>query len=196
MSKLTKDLNTVAGIVGELGLNIAEAQKRFDLNYLENIEKLLGIAKLLAENTSPAPDALEGAIKQVLLSLAPSRYQFTETTLSVRLNLAQSFDLGTSVGGSAGFGAFAVNAALTVGYSFNYEAAAECRTVIHAIPPDSKTFTDLLGRAKAIGDTALTVPARTEVDTKIHDRLEAIYGKLPDIKLVADGAKKKLTDAA
>ena len=194
MSKLTEDLNSVAGIVGALGCNIAEAQKRLDLNYLDSLERLMGIAAVLASNTDkPAAGDLHAQIRDTLLALAPSRYQYTETTLTVRLNLAQGFNAGASVGVGAGFGAVAVNAALTVGYSFNYEAAAECRAVIHAIPADTKTMGDLLARAKDIAADAkeVKIPARSEVDTKIHDRLQSIYGKLPDIALVTDATKKK-----
>lgn len=203
MSKLTKELNSVAGIVGALGCNIAEAQKRLDLNYLDSFERLLGIAKLLVANTAPAgdggnaaPPTLPEQMQALLLALAPSRYQYTETTITVKLNLAQGFDAAASVGVGAGFGAVAVNAALTVGYSFDYQAAAECRAVIHAVPPDSKTLAELLGRAKDLDASAaqISVPARSEVDTKIHERLESIHKKLPDIKLVADGVKKSLVD--
>jgi hypothetical protein len=88
-----------------------------------------------------------------------------------------------------------VNAALTVGYRFDYQAAAECKSVIHAMPPDAKTLGDLLGRARELNDKALEVPGRSEVDEKIHERLEAIYGKLPDLKLVADAADKKIKPA-
>ena len=36
MTTITKDMTKVADVIGELGLNIAEAQKEFDANYLSN----------------------------------------------------------------------------------------------------------------------------------------------------------------
>jgi hypothetical protein len=203
MPSITKELNTVAGIVGELGRNIADAQKRFDQDYLENIEKILGLKILLAANTK-APEGANAAdqkasvdtLVKLLLAIGPSRYQFTETTLGVRLNLAQTFDVGASVGASAGFGAFAVNAALTVGYGFDYEAAAECRTVIHAIPADTALLTELLGRAKSANEREISIPARSDVDAKIHDRLESIYSKLPAVALKTGNEKAALKESA
>ena len=62
-------------------------------------------------------------------------------------------------GGEAGFGAalgaFAVNASMTVGYGYDYRAAAEVRTVLHAIPADKSVTSTLLGRAKELSATAL-----------------------------------------
>ena len=47
VSNLIKDLSTVPTIVGGLGLSIAAAQKAFNLDYLENIERLLAMTKKL-----------------------------------------------------------------------------------------------------------------------------------------------------
>ena len=40
-SKLVKDLSNIPEIVGALGISIAEAQKAFNVDYLDNIERLL-----------------------------------------------------------------------------------------------------------------------------------------------------------
>ena len=184
-SKLIKDLSNVPSIVGGLGLSVAEAQKAFNLDYLENIERLLGLIKSMLDakkKDNPGEALVIGdnvsVVEALLMELSPSRYQFTETTLAVKLDLAQTMDIGVSVGFGASVGAVAVNASLTVGYGYDYRAAAEVRTILHAIPPDKTVFKELLGRAKDIDAKALTLPAGAAVDTAIVDKSHEILTKL------------------
>jgi hypothetical protein len=184
-SKLINDLNSVPNIIGNLGLSIAAAQKAFNLDYIHNIEQLLALAKSMATpDTSPAE--FRALVKDMLVACAPSRYEFSETTLAVRLDLAQSMDKSVSVGLGVGYAGITLNAAYTIGYSYDYQAAAECRTVIRAIPADPVVFKPLLDRAAAVNDKALTVPARSEVDKAIHDRNAAVFEKLFDGKKAAE----------
>lgn len=193
-SKLVKDLSNVPSIVGSLGLSVAEAQKAFNLDYLDNIERLLGMIKGFLDPKNPDGAELtadeqakvqkaETQVKALLKQLAPSRYQFTETTLAVKLDLAQTLDVGASAGFSAGVGAVALNAALSVGFGYDYRAAAEVRTSIHAIPPDETTFNTLLGRAKEISATALTLPAGAQIDQKVLDQSHGLVQKMSDVEI-------------
>src|SRR5262249_1126221 len=109
---------------------------------------------------------------------APSRYQFTETTLSVRIDLAQSMSVNTGVGLGVGYGGVALNASLALGYRYDYRAAAECRTVINAIPSDATMLQTLLERAKELNAKALELPARTEVDQDIITQSQKIVEKI------------------
>lgn len=193
-SKLVKDLSTIPEIIGGLGLSIAEAQKAFNLDYMDNIERLIGIAKQLQSGPEIPEDmkndeAAIAAIKEnfegfkayildLLKTLAPPRYQFTETTFSVRLDLAQTMSVAASGGFSIGYGGVALNAAMTVGYGYDYRAAAEVKTIIHAEPADKTTFKALLGQADKFSDKALELPAGAQVDKDIIEKTYAIANKL------------------
>lgn len=196
-SSLIKDLSNVPNIIGALGLSIANAQKAFDVDYLDSIARILALIKIMlggqkadaqgnpANLTDDEKAKLEGmsqVIQEMLTKLAPSRYQFTETTLSVRLDLAQSLQIGGTVGLGFGVGAISLSAAFTIGYSFDYRAAAECRTVIHAYPADHAVFTALLGRADKLAASALELPPRSQVDKALFDKSSALLDKLTGIK--------------
>ena len=197
-------LSSVATIIGELGANIAEAQKRLDANYIQNLTLLLGhfstasagsaavakaeeALKAALETKDPAKiktaeEALAAAkaptlppgILDLIKAIGPSRYQFTETTLKVRIDLSRSLDIVGSIGVGAGFGAVAVNAALTVGYAYDYQAAAECTTVLHAVPTNETVLKTLLDRAKEVDGQKLTLPARSAADDKLVEQLKTL----------------------
>ncbi|HEX7312733.1 MAG TPA: hypothetical protein VF297_02370 [Pyrinomonadaceae bacterium] len=195
-SDLIKDLSNVPNIIGGLGLSIAAAQKAFDVEYLDSIERILAMIKILLGGKADGGDtgtdlnddqkeklgATAPFIQDMLMKLAPSRYQFTETTLSVKLDLAQSMQAAGSVGLGLGFGAVTVNAAFSIGYSYDYRGAAECRTVIHAYPADQSTFNSLLKRAEKLSESTLTLPPRTPVDQAMFDKNAAVLDKLTGIK--------------
>lgn len=194
-SKLIKDLTKVPHIVGGLGLSIAAAQKAFNLDYMNNIERLLFMTKaLLGRKSTDGTDIDEGTpedekiaefealFKDLLSSLAPSRYQYTETTLAVKLDLAQTMDMSADIGLGVGYQGIAINAAFTIGYGYDYRAAAECRTVIHAIPADKTVFDPLMNRAATINDKVLDLPDRTEVDQQIVEKSYSIFEKLIGFK--------------
>jgi hypothetical protein len=185
-SKLIEDLNHVPNIIGALGLSIAAAQRAFDANYLDGIERVMALAKMVlcpeaAQGSTgvPAPtDSNSAILKDLITALAPSRYQYTETTLSVRLDLAQHFEGSAEGGLGVNLGAVSVNAAFTVGYAFDYRAAAECRTVIHAIPFDTNTREALLKRAETLSSSSLALPDRSKVDEKLIEQTGRIFEKL------------------
>lgn len=183
VSQLIQDLGSVPNIVSSLGLSIASAQKALDSDYLDGVERIIAMAKSILGNGivkpdgTPFPEAL-AFIQDMLTKLAPSRYQFTETTLSVRMDLAQSLKFSGSVGLGFGVGAISINAAFTIGYSYDYQAAAQCQTVLHAYPPDATIFNALLSRAATINGNALALPPRSQVDQAIIDQNTSILNRL------------------
>lgn len=186
VSKLIKDLSHVPNIVAGLGLGIAEAQAHFDLDYVRSLERLAVLAQSLLKNV-PVGDteadkdrnmAMAGFLKEMLLALAPSRYQFTETTLNVKLDLAQTLDVAVQGGVSAGIGAVAVNASFAVGFGYDYRAAAECKTVINAFPMDRTAMSALIERAKELSSTSLALPPRSEVSTAVEKAAGDVFTKL------------------
>jgi hypothetical protein len=196
-SDLIKDLRNVPNIVGGLGLSIAAAQKAFDVDYLDSIERILALIKImlggkkadaqgnpidLDDKEKESLAATAQVIQELLTKLAPSRYQFTETTLNVKLDLAQSLQIGGTVGLGFGVGAISLSAAFTIAYGFDYRAAAECRTVIHAYPADQAVFTALLGRAEKLSDKTLELPPRSAVDKLLFEKSSELLQKLTIIK--------------
>jgi hypothetical protein len=201
-------LSSVASIIAELGANIAEAQKQLDATYVRSLTQVLGqLADASGRNSEvkKAEDALAEAritnepaklkaaqaaldaakaltlpagTLDLIKAIGPSRYQFTETTLKVRLDISRSLDLAGSLGVGAGFGAVAVNAALTVGYAYDYQAAAECTTVLHAVPTSESVLKTLLDRAKEIDGQNLTLPARSSADEKLVEQLKVLSAAL------------------
>lgn len=182
VSSLIKDLSSVPSIVGSLGLSIAAAQKAFNLDYLENLEKLLATAKSLLGQEGLEDDQklqeFNALITNMVMTLAPSRYQFTETTLTVKLDLAQTMSKGVQVGLGMNVGAVAVNAAMTSAFGYDYRAAAEVKTVLHAVTPDLAALKTLLSQARLISKKALTLPNAATVDQNIIDTSGRIFEKV------------------
>lgn len=195
-SDLIKDLSNVPNIIGGLGISIANAQKLFDAEYLDSIARILALISMMLGGKKDGGDGkpvdlsdaekasltdMAQFIKEMLTKLAPSRYQFTETSLVVKLDLAQSLQVGGTVGVGFGVGAVSLSAAFTIAYSYDYRAAAECRTVIHAYPPDQAVFTALLGRAEKLSEKALELPPQTDVDKLLFEKNSELLTKLTGI---------------
>ncbi len=168
-SKVMDDLSQVPAIVASLGQAIAESQKEFDINYLKGIANLAAIAKAFADGTAGVSTDL---LNHLLSTAAPPRYQFTETTLNVKLDLAQSTDLAVQAGIGFGFAGVVVNAGFALGFSQDFRAGAEVTTQIHAVlPQDNKlVFDALLNRAKDLTPVALPAPAT--MDAKVFDAMK------------------------
>jgi hypothetical protein len=159
-SRLVRDLNHVPGIIAGFGLSIAAAQRALNIDYLEGIERIAALAARVSGEMKPA--GFEDLVRHLLHSAAPSRYQFSETTLTVRLDLAQSMNMAGEAGFGIGWGAAVVNAAFAAAYGYDYRAAAECRCVLHAVPPDPNVFQTLLNRARQMGEAAIATPPQAE----------------------------------
>jgi hypothetical protein len=185
--QLIDDLTRVPNIIGSLGLAIAEAQKQFNVAYVESLDSLVVIASKLMGQQANAGGLTADAARDLLLSLAPPRYQFTETQLSVKLDLSQSIDFSGDVSLGFGFSGVVVNAAFALGYASDFAGAAECSTTIHAVlPGDNQTlFNSLLERVATIDATALTMPANRPVDVAILNAVQALVQKFPVSPAVA-----------
>lgn len=191
-SKIIDDLTHLPNIIAGLGLGIAQAQSKMDLDYLQSLERLVVMAKSLlggqkASSAGNVPtteedqrklEQFQGVVKDFLTVLAPTRYQFTETTLTVKLELSQHLDVSGSAGLSAGIGAVAINASLAVGYGSDYRGAAECKTVLHAVPTDANTMRTLLDRANQLGTKELSMPQRTQVDSAVQNQASSVFEKM------------------
>ena len=82
-SKLINDLTKVPNIIADLGLGIANAQKQMNSGYLDALRILVA---QVASITKGLPEGPETArfVSELLMNLAPPRYQFTQTELSHR----------------------------------------------------------------------------------------------------------------
>ena len=202
-SKIIEDLTHIPNIIAGLGLSIAEAQRHFDLEYLQSLERLIVMAQSLlggrkaqdghasVEMTADEKQRLDQSqsmIKEFLMALAPSRYQFTETTLTVKLDLAQHLDVSAGAGLSAGIGGVAINASVSIGYGSDYRGAAECRTVLHAIPADQAMLRTLLDRAKDLSASSQPLPERSKVDTEVQAQSGRIFERMVGCKPATDAA--------
>lgn len=174
------DLMHVPNIIAALGIAIADAQAKLDQNYMASLERYFGmLAKVLStasNNTEQSKQAL-ATVETLMKSLAPSRYQFTETTLSVHLDLAQHLDVSGGLGASAGICGVAINAALSVGFSRDYRGAAECKTVLHAIPTDTAALEKVIKAAKE-HPNALTLPALSKPNTDLMNHAKSLVDLL------------------
>jgi hypothetical protein len=187
-SDLIDDVGQLPAIVGDMGLAIAKAQGLLDSNYLDGIERLVAMTASLVGSGAAAGASAEAAaaardsLLAVLRALAPARYQYTETTLTVRLDLAQKVTVGGSLGVGANLGAVVVNAGLALGYAYDYRGAAEVRTVIHAAPAGEAVFAALSERADKLAATALALPPQSAVDKAVLDKAEAIFAMISGAK--------------
>lgn len=185
-SQLIDDLGAVPKIVADLGLGIAEAQKAMNLSYLEGVERLIAATKMLLDARDPADatkplagaEQMKATLIEVLKALAPTRYQFTETTLSVKLDLSQRFTGAGSAELGANLGAVVVNAGMTLGFGYDYRGAAELTTVIHASPPGFELANILQERAAQISDKARELPKLAETDRAQIEAAARVFEKL------------------
>jgi len=189
-SKLIKDLKTVPDIIGELGLNIARAQKALNHDYIENLDRIVGIARDLIGKPAagggapaggaapePAPTA-QDILADVVKQLAPVRYVYSETTLGVRLDLSQSIEGGAEVGLGGGIGAIMVNASFSLAFAQEYRGTAECRTVIHADSRSGAVADSLMARVKELDKKQLQLADVPKVDQEIFRSLERLSQSL------------------
>lgn len=177
-SKLLNDLSTLPSIVGNLGLSIAVAQKAFNLNYLESVATIIAMARSYLGDEQANSSEFSEQITGLLKTLAPAHYQYTETELEFRADLAQTLSASGGVGLGINIGAIAVNASVAVGFGYDYRAAAKVRTVIHAVPADQTVMTSLLDRASKLKAQNISLPEQTNEDEEIINTMNGIYKTL------------------
>ena len=133
-SRLVNDISYLPAILGRMGLSIAEAQDELNQGYVQAVAELVkllgGIPKAPEKDadgkptTTTPPPPIDPQIATLLLQLAPSRYQFSETTFDFSADLAESFSAAASGALRLGTKAVALNAAMSVGFGYDYRAAA------------------------------------------------------------------------
>jgi hypothetical protein len=181
MDRLTSQLYHLPSIIGRLGLNIANAQRALNADYVENIKKLVVlIQKYMTEDKSEAKEKA-AALRSLLESLAPSRYQFTETTIDFSADLAETFDMAGSAAVGFGTQAITVNAAFSMGYGYDYRAAARITTKLHAIASDPNMTKSLIERADAIHKDKITMPELAQIEKELWDSVGEISSALKDV---------------
>src|SRR5689334_20564514 len=94
-----QNLQTLPKLISDLALSVAEAQRRMDVSYVEDLTAFMQtISSFYSKTSAPPPDQLLNLFK----AMAPSRYQFTETVVDVRADLQMTTESQLSVGGSLG----------------------------------------------------------------------------------------------
>lgn len=173
MTTITNDAAKVADIIGELGLNIAEAQKELNAGYINSLLHVLNVAKTM--KVSPAN------LVDVVASIAPPHYQYSRTTLEFAADMAQRKDSSFQVGGSIGFGAVALHGAYSSASGEDYRAATRITTQLEAVP-SNQFGKDLVknGSDNFTGD--FTLPEATDADENLSKATsELIKGFKADV---------------
>jgi hypothetical protein len=176
MSRLVQDLGNLPAIVGGLGLSIAEAQKQLNADFVQNIGRLLEMISetLGADGAEPDNDSREAIVK-LLTALAPSRYQFTETTIEFCADIAERMQKQGELG--IGFGkSVMLNAAFSKAFGYDYRAAARITSVLHAMPVGQDMADELLRRASSI--TPPELPAKTALEASLFSNVSGVYKSL------------------
>lgn len=166
-SELLQDLRQIPNIIGALGLAVAESQKHFDEEYLRGMERLVALAR--------THDTGDDVIRFLLQAAAPSRYQFTETSLTVKLDLAQSKNSALQGGLGFGFAGAVVSGAYAANSSQDFRAGAEVRVTLHAVLPgdNQAAFQALLERVRQSSSRVVELPAPRPADQRVHEALAA-----------------------
>ncbi len=189
MTTITRDMTKVADVIGELGLNIAEAQKELNAGYIDALVKLLAIAKHAIDtpdaapgtDPAPSPDTIS-----VLSSIAPPQYQYSQTTLEFAADMAQRSDKELSIGGSVGFGSVSLVGGYSSATGQDYRAAARITTIMQAVP-SGKFAQELVNKAgEADIDFAATMKNASAADKRLAEAtsalVEAFGGEVPPVE--------------
>ncbi len=174
--RLTSQLVEVADVVGDLGRNIAAAQKLMNKDYIESLKALM---RMSADTLGDGANETERAqfMMDLLKALAPNRYQYTETVVDFSADLAESKQRSTMVGGGATFKMLQVNAAMTMGYGHEYRASARITATIHAYA-DPHFADQLLARAAEVISKERELPLATPLDQEIYDGVKEVWQAL------------------
>jgi hypothetical protein len=169
MAAFYNDLQTVPKLVSDLALSIAEAQRRLDHDYIENLTEFSKVIGSVTQFAASDP-ANAGRFTELFRQMAPSRYQFTETVLEVRADIQMSrFE---ELSGGVNLGIKAINASYTKRSAYDARSSALIRTTLNAITSDS-IMDKLLPRAGEVPHPAMP-------ETKRYAELaEALKALLP-----------------
>lgn len=125
------------GLLTQLGIAIANAQRALDLN-------AVNMALQLGDRENHGVDVGEEEKKSLLeLGFAPVFYHFSEATIDLKLSLSTSLTTEASIGTSVTVGgmyyfvmaAATVSASFSTKYSFSADASSAVTARIASIPP-------------------------------------------------------------
>lgn len=143
-------LQTLPRLISDLALSIAEAQRRMDLNYMNELTAFGKIVNDLLAHGSPPNNQAE-VFMNLFKAIGPSRYQFTETIVEVRADLEMTTATEGSVAANVGIKtpvfAVAVNASYSKRSAYDYRASALVRTQLNAVPSNPEVIEKLLDRS-------------------------------------------------
>jgi len=144
IDKFYEKLQTLPRLISDIALSIAEAQRRMDQTYMEDLAAFSDIIlPLLQDGTGKADQFIS-----LFRAIAPSRYQFTETVIEVRADLQMTNAEEGTIAGSVGIKtpvfAVAVNASYTKRSAYDFRASALIRTQLNAIPSNPDLLDKLL----------------------------------------------------
>ena len=178
MEQFYSQLQTLPRLISDLALSVAEAQRRMDHNYLNELTAFGKIVSDLLSHASP-PGNHAAEFINLFKAIGPSRYQFTETIVEVRADLemttATGTDLGVQVGIKTPVFAVAVNAAYTKRSAYDYRASALIRTQLNAIPSNPDVIQTLLDR-RTVYNAPLPNDDRFKELIELLKRLPQIVG--------------------
>ena len=156
MTTITKDAANMAEIIGELGLNIAEAQKELNAGYIDALVKLLDVAKHATD---------ESNVAKVLASISPPNYQYSRTTLEFAADMSRRTDTSTSLGGNVSFGSVSIQGGFSSATGEDYRASVRITTQMDALP--SSEF----GQRLVESVTDFTTPALPSPASKADEKI-------------------------
>ena len=192
------NLMTLPKLISDLALSVAEAKRRMDVNYLQDLKAFMQIVSslyLAPPKNAPAGTAWTPPSKQALElfeAMGPSRFQFTEVVIETRADLQMSTSSLTKLGGTAGITvpfAVSVNASYEKRTATDARAAALVRVVMNSVTADAKLMTTLL-------DAAKNSPGAPLPDDSRYQALAEAFKSLESPKPTAGMAKTGDSEAA
>lgn len=173
-------LQTVPKLISDLALGVAEAQRRLDHDYMENLAEFIRLVNSLQGSGSTPMAATADQFLSLFRAMAPSRYQFTETVVEVRADLQMSsmseFSGGVDFGLKAAIFAIAINASYTKRTAYDTTASAVIRSTLNAVPAEPGMLDKLLPRA---GDPPRAATPQTQRYKDLAEAFKALMQLAP-----------------
>lgn len=145
IAKFYDTLSTLPKLIGDIGMDIAESQRRLDQNYLESLGAFTAAIRDTFKDGVTVTEYIS-----LFKTMAPSRYQFTETNIEVRADLQTASASELNVGGTVGIKTAVFSATVNASYmkrsATDYQASALIRTTLHAIPADPAVMATLINQ--------------------------------------------------
>jgi hypothetical protein len=153
-SRLVNDLSYLPAILGRMGLSVAEAQDELNNGYVQAVAELV---KLLGDFV-PKSDRRRSSTRRSPHSCCnwprAAISSVKRPSISARIWPRASMPVAS---GELRLGtkAVALNAAMAVGFGYDYRAAARITCKLHALPAGKDIASELLARVGTIDSTPL-----------------------------------------